>query len=63
MMSKFAWAWTWLAFLVVIDVVIPWFVLNRVEKLSGSFLFWTIWAAVAIASAFLIFLKWREVER
>ena len=62
-MTKFFWAWTWLVFLVVLDIVIPWFVLTRVEKMSGAFLFWTIWAAVDIAGAFVIFLKWREVER
>jgi len=34
-----------------------------VERLSGAFLFWTIWVVVAIISAFFIFLKWREVKR
>ena len=62
-MTKFAQAWAWLGLLVVLDIVIPWFVLTRVEKMSGAFLFWTVWTAVAIASAFVIFLKWRGVER
>ncbi len=62
-MTKFAWAWTWLAFLLALDIAIPWFVLTRVEKMSAAFLFWTVWVAVAIISAFVIFLKWREVER
>jgi hypothetical protein len=61
--SKFAWAWTWFAFLLALNIAIPWFVLTHVERLSGAFLFWTIWVAVAIISAFVIFLKWREVKR
>jgi hypothetical protein len=62
-MSRLKWAWAWLVFLVILDIVIPWFALTRVERISGSFLFWTIWAAVAIISAFVIFLKWRDVQR
>ena len=62
-MTKFAWAWTWFAFLLALDIAIPWFILTHVEKMSGAFLFWTVWVAVAITSAFVLFLKWREVER
>jgi len=69
-MTKSAWAWTWFAFLLALDIAIPWFVLPHVEKwrgellgMSGAFLFWTIWAAVAIISAFIILLKWRGVEK
>ncbi len=62
-MSKLAWAWTWFAFLLALNIAIPWFVLTHVEKMSGALLFWIVWVAVAIISAFVIFLKWREVER
>ena len=62
-MTKSAWAWTWFALLLALNIAIPWFVLTRVEKMSGAFLFWTVWVAVAIISAFVIFLKWREAER
>jgi len=62
-MTKSAWGWVWFAFLLALDIAIPWFVLTHVERLSGAFLFWTIWAAVAIISAFIILLKWRGVER
>lgn len=55
-------AWVWFAFLLALDIAIPWYVLTNVEKVSGAFLFWTIWAAVAIISAFVILLKWRGVE-
>jgi hypothetical protein len=61
--TKSAWAWTWFAFLLALDIAIPWFVLTRVEKMSGAFLFWTVWVVVAIISAFVIFRRWRGVER
>jgi hypothetical protein len=61
--TKFAWAWVWFGFLLALDIAIPWFVLTHVEKMSGAFLFWTVWVAAAIASAFFIFLRWREVKR
>jgi hypothetical protein len=62
-MSKSVWAWIWFAFLLALDIAIPWYVLTCVESVSGAFLFWTVWVAVAIISAFVIFLKWKEVER
>ena len=61
-MSKLALAWLWLVFLVVLDFVFPWFVFRHVVKMSGSFLFWVVWALAAIVSSFSIFLKWREVK-
>jgi hypothetical protein len=61
--SKLAWAWSWFGFLLALNIAIPWFVLTHVEKMSGAFLFWTIWVAVAIISAFIIFLKWKGVKR
>ena len=61
-MTKFTWAWIWFAFLLALDIAIPWFVLTNVEKMSGAFLFWTIWVVAAIITAFVIFLKWREVK-
>ena len=60
--NKLALAWAWLGFLVILDIAIPWFLLRNVEALSGAFLFWMVWAAVAIASAFIIFVRWREVK-
>jgi hypothetical protein len=61
-MTKFTWAWIWFAFLLALDIAIPWFVLTNVEKMSGAFLFWTVWVVVAIITVFVIFLKWREVK-
>jgi len=61
-MTKFTWAWTWFAFLLALDIAIPRFVLTHVEKMSGAFLFWTVWVVAAIITAFVIFLKWREVK-
>ncbi len=62
-MSRFGRLWAWLGLLLVLDVVLPWFVLTRVEQMRGAFLFWTLWAAVAVASAFVVLLRWREVTR
>ncbi len=62
-MSKTGWAWTWFGFLLALDIAIPWFVLTNVKTMSGAFLFWAIWVAVAIISAFFIFLRWKEARR
>jgi hypothetical protein len=61
-MTKSAWAWVWFAFLLALDIAIPWFVLTHVESFSGAFLFWAIWAAAAIISVFIILWRWRGVE-
>jgi amino acid transporter len=57
------WAWAWFGFLLALDIAIPWYALTNVEKVSGAFLFWTLWVVAAIISAFIIFLGWRGVER
>ena len=62
-MSRFGRLWAWLGFLLVLDIVLPWFVLTRMEQMRGAFLFWTLWAAVAVVTAFAVFLRWREVTR
>jgi hypothetical protein len=69
-MTRSAWGWVWFGFLLALDIAIPWYGLPLIEEwrgeslgVSGAFLFWTIWAAVAIISAFVILLKWRGVER
>lgn len=60
-MDKVFWAWVaWFIFLFALDFTIPFFVLKGVPKVTGSFLFWTLWIVVATVSMFLIFLKWRE---
>ncbi len=51
--------WGWLGFLLLINILIPWYVLADVPRFIGAFLFWTIWAAVAVASMFLVFARWR----
>jgi hypothetical protein len=61
-MSRLKWAWAWLVFLVILDIAVPWFALASVEAMSGSFLFWVIWAAVSVISAFVIFLRWKEIK-
>jgi hypothetical protein len=61
-MTETAWAWVWFGLLLALDIAIPWYVLTSVEKMSAAFLFWTIWALVAIASAFFILLRWKGVK-
>jgi uncharacterized integral membrane protein len=61
-MTKSAWGWVWFGFLLALDIAIPWYVLTNVEKVSGAFLFWTVWAAAAIISVFIILSRWRGVE-
>ncbi len=62
-MGKGFWGWiAWFIFLLLLDFVIPFFWLKNVPKITGSFLFWTLWVSVAIGSMFFIFLRWREPE-
>ena len=35
-MTKICRAWVWLGFLIVLDILIPWFALTHVEKVSGN---------------------------
>jgi len=60
MVSKSRIAWAWLALLVVVDLALPWGVIGTSPRFSGPFLFWVVWTLVAIASMFVLFLRWRE---
>ncbi|NLE95898.1 MAG: hypothetical protein GX600_09525 [Dehalococcoidia bacterium] len=60
MISKSRIAWGLLCGLLVIDFLVPWFVLRGWESFTGAFLFWVIWPAVAIAGMFFFFLRWWE---
>jgi len=60
-MGKALWGWVcWFLFLIIIDLTIPFHILKGIQRVRGSFLFWIVWMAVAIASMFAIFLRWRE---
>ena len=60
-MGKVFWGWVcWFISLFIVDFTIPFHMLKDVGKVSGSFLFWIIWMAIAIVSMFAIFLRWRE---
>lgn len=62
-MGKDFWGWiAWFLFLFLLDFVIPFSWLKDVPKITGSFLFWTLWVSAAIGSMFLIFLRWRDPE-
>lgn len=54
-----AWA-GWFLFLFVVDFSVPFLFLRDISTLAGSFLFWVVWAMVAMASMFAIFLPWRK---
>ena len=63
-MGKAFWGWVcWFLLLFIVDFTVPFHALKGVQKVSGSFLFWIIWVAVAIASMFAIFLRWRETGK
>jgi hypothetical protein len=60
-MAKALWGWVcWFIVLFIVDFTIPFQAFKDIQKVTGSFLFWIIWMAVAIASMFAIFLRWRE---
>ncbi len=59
-MTKSKMVWGWLAVLVALDLVVPWVVLGNEGRFLGAFLFWVVWTVVAIASMFLLLLRWRE---
>jgi hypothetical protein len=61
-MGKALWGWMcWFLFLFIIDFTIPFHhTLQDVQKVTGSFLFWIVWMAVAIVSMFVIFLRWKD---
>ena len=50
----------WFAFLLLLDVLIPFTLLVDIPQVKGSFLFWTCWTLVAIGSMFIIFFRWRD---
>lgn len=59
-MKRSTWILVWLVFLLALDLAMPWGVLAGTVSFSGVFLFWVVWAAVAIASMFVLFLRWKE---
>ncbi|MFW5976585.1 MAG: hypothetical protein ACOCQS_01425 [Bacillota bacterium] len=50
----------WLVILVLSAYIVPYYVINDVEKITGPFLFWTIYAIIAIISTLIIINKWRN---
>jgi len=60
MVTKSWLAWGWLGLLLLINMVVPWHFLTGHTRFSGAFLFWLVWTAVAVASMFVLFLRWRE---
>jgi positive regulator of sigma E activity len=50
----------WLAILVISAYVIPYVFLDGVQRVTGAFLFWSIFALVAIGSTIRIISYWRD---
>ena len=53
----------WLAWFLALEVaafLVPYTLLRNVERLWGAFLFWNVFAVLAIISLFLLTRGWRE---
>ena len=62
-MNRSFWFWIgWFVFLLLVDFIVPFTLLARVASVKGSFLFWLIWAGVAVFSMFMMFLRWHDNE-
>ena len=59
-MTKSRVVWGGVAVLLALDLVVPWVLLDSQGRFLGAFLFWVVWTAVAIASMFILLLRWRE---
>lgn len=59
-MTRSRLVWSWLVFLLALDLIVPWYLLTTDGRFLAAFLFWTIWTAVAIASMFVVMRRWKE---
>ncbi|MBN1856118.1 MAG: hypothetical protein JW846_04100 [Dehalococcoidia bacterium] len=59
-MTRSRMVWSWLAFLVALDLIVPWYLLTNDGRFVAAFLFWVVWTAVAIASMFFVMRGWKE---
>jgi len=50
----------WFGFLLLLDYTLPYTVLSGVNTVYGAFLFWNLFALVAIASMCVLLWKWRD---
>jgi len=53
----------WLAWFLALEVVaflVPYTVLRNVGRLWGAFLFWNLFALLAIASIFILTARWQD---
>ena len=62
-MKKSFWLWVgWFSILLLVNFILPYTLLADIASVKGSFLFWLLWAGVAVVSMFMMFLPWREDE-
>lgn len=60
-LSKLRFIWIfWLILLILSAFIIPYQFLNEVKSISGAFLYWSIFAIVAIFSTIKITSYWRD---
>ena len=60
-MNKMLWFWlAWFFLLLLLDVMVPFYLLGDIPHAGGSLLFWIGWTLLAIGSMFVIFLRWRD---
>ena len=57
--KRFFWV-IWLLVLVISAYVVPYVFLDGVQRIKGAFLFWSIFALVAIGSTIRIISYWRD---
>ncbi len=54
-------AWIiWLAVLILSAFIVPYTLFSNVPKMTGAFLFWTLFALAAIISIFQVTNYWRD---
>lgn len=50
----------WLVILILSAYIVPYILLNDVNKITGAFLYWTLFALIAIFSTIKIINYWRD---
>lgn len=50
----------WLVILILSAYIVPYILLNDINKITGAFLYWTLFALIAIFSTIKIVNYWRD---
>ncbi|MGB9887800.1 MAG: hypothetical protein ACPLPT_08165 [Moorellales bacterium] len=57
--ARLGWA-AWLVLLVLSAYIVPYAWLGRVAKVGASFLYWLLWALIAVTSILALMRRWRD---